>query len=260
MAKVVSFANQKGGVGKTTLCLQFAFYLGTRKKAKVLVLDMDAQGNSTSRLAPKDEDGQPILKGTKTAKLFADTIKKIQVIHCESGIDLIHTPKNDPDLYETEALPLDKALNPAKNLKHLFENYDYVLVDCPPSLGRNLVAALILSSHVVCPVRLSGFAVDGVAGLLSTIIGVREAYGVNLDIVGIVINAMDRSLNHERALRDLREDVPNLLFESAIRHRPPLDTATDSGVPVWKLSYGHTAAKEVLAVCEEIIRRMDSHD
>ncbi len=66
-----------------------------------------------------------------------------------------------------EAVPLDQAMNPARHLADLFENYDYVLIDCPPSLGRKLVAALVMSTHVACPVKLSGFAVDGVEGLLN---------------------------------------------------------------------------------------------
>ncbi|WP_163588907.1 ParA family protein, partial [Klebsiella pneumoniae] len=77
--------------------------------------------------------------------------------------------------------------NPARHLAELFENYDYVLIDCPPSLGRKLVAALVMSTHVACPVKISGFAVDGVEGLLTTMIGVREGNSEDLEILGIVI-------------------------------------------------------------------------
>ena len=130
MAKVISFANQKGGVGKSTLCIQQAFYLALQKKKKVLVLDMDGQGNTSSRLAPRreleDGDYEPILTGTKTAELFAYELDGIEVMHCPCGADLIHTPKNDPDLFEMEAVPLDQAMNPARHLAELFENYDYV--------------------------------------------------------------------------------------------------------------------------------------
>ncbi|STS99896.1 Uncharacterised protein [Klebsiella pneumoniae] len=87
--------------------------------------------------------------------------------------------------------------------------------------GRKLVAALVMSTHVACPVKLSGFAVDGVEGLLNTIIGVREAYNQNLEILGIVINDMDRSVNHDKALKSLENTVPDLLFENKIMHRPP---------------------------------------
>ncbi|MGO3444707.1 MAG: ParA family protein [Pseudoalteromonas distincta] len=257
MAKVISYANQKGGVGKSTLCIQTAFYLSLKMKKKVLVIDMDGQGNTSSRLAPRvvDDHGNfdTILSGTKTASLFQDELEAVEVIHCPAGMDLIHTPKNDPALFEMEAVPLDKAMNPAKNLASLFEQYDYVLIDCPPSLGRKLVAALVMSTHVVCPVKLSGFAVDGVEGLLNTIIGIREAYNAQLDILGIIINDMDRSVNHDRSLKELQSSVPDLLFKNIIMHRPPLDTAITEGIPVWELRYGHVAAKEVELVLNELM-------
>lgn len=259
MAKVISFANQKGGVGKSTICIQTAFYLAMKLKKKTLVIDMDGQGNTSSRLAPREiqPDGsfEPILSGTKTAELFQESLSSIEVLQCPAGMDLIHTPKNDPDLFEMEAASLETAWNPARNLKPLFLEYDYVLIDCPPSLGRKLVAGLVMSTHVVCPVKLSGFAVDGVEGLFNTIIGIREAYNSELDILGIIINDMDRSVNHDRSLRQLEESVPDLLFTNKIMHRPPLDTAITEGIPVWELRYGHVAAKEVEAVLEELIAK-----
>lgn len=259
MAKVISFANQKGGVGKSTLCIQQAFFLADQKK-KVLVLDMDGQGNTSSRLGPRvqrdDDASDVLLSGTKAAELFSDKLDGIQVMACPCGVDLIHTPKNDPDLFDMEAIPLEQAMNPARNVQELIQQYDYVLIDCPPSLGRKLIAALVMSTHVVCPVQLSGFAVDGVEGLLNTIIGVREAYNPKLEILGIIINNMDRSINHDKALKELERTVPDFIFENKIMHRPPLDNATSEGVPVWSLRYGHVAAKETQAVLSEIIRKV----
>lgn len=259
MAKVIAFANQKGGVGKSTLCIQQAFYL-TEQGKKVLVIDMDGQGNTSSRLAPRieHEDGsiEVQLRGTTTAQLFNDRLTDIEVLKCPCGADLIHTPSNDPELFEMEAIPLEQAMNPARNLQEFVQQYDYVLIDCPPSLGRKLVAALALATHVVCPVQLSGFAVDGVDGLLNTIIGVREACNPDLEIVGIVINKMDRSVNHDRALHQLQQAVPDLILKNLIMHRPPLDLATSEGVPVWSLRYGHVAARETQAVLEEIMMKV----
>ncbi len=260
MTKVISFANQKGGVGKSTLCIQQAFYLSLKKKKKVLVIDMDGQGNTTSRLAPRftkdDGDIDLMIDGTKTADLFQSELDKISVVNCPSGVDLIPTPKNDPELFEMEAIPIEQAMNPVNHLKPVIEQYDYVLIDCPPSLGRKLIAALAMSTDVVCPVKLSGFAVDGVEGLLNTIIGIREAFNPELKIPGIIINDMDRSVNHDNALKELEASVPELLFKHKIMHRPPLDSATTEGIPVWELRYGHVASKEVECVLEEIIERV----
>lgn len=259
MTTVIAFANQKGGVGKSTLCIQMAFYLAEQDK-KVLVIDMDGQGNTSSRLAPRieNEDGyhEVTLSGTKTADLFQEDLESIETLSCPSGVDLIHTPKNDPDLFEMEAVPLEQALNPKKHLQSLLPQYDHVLIDCPPSLGRKLVAALAFATHVVCPVQLSGFAVDGVEGLLDTVIGVREGVNPELQLLGIAINKMDRSVNHDRALKQLESAVPDLLLENIIMHRPPLDLATSEGVPVWSLRYGHVAARETRAVLDEIMRKV----
>tara|TARA_B100001094_G_C18192124_1_gene808016 strand:- start:4817 stop:5614 length:798 start_codon:yes stop_codon:yes gene_type:complete len=263
MVKVIAFANQKGGVGKSTICIQQAFYLAEQKK-RVLVLDFDGQGNTSSRLAPrafmKNGNYEPLYQGTKTAQLFSSDPVDIQVISCPMGMDLIYTPKNDPDLFEMEAIPLEQAMNPNKQLQSILKNYDYVLIDCPPSLGRKLVAALMIATHVVCPVKLSGFAVDGVEGLLKTIISIQHQYNPQLKILGILINDMDRSVNHNNSLTKLQSAIPDLMFKNIIQHRPPLDSATTDGVPVWSLRYGHVAAKEVRAVLNEIIEKVNEHE
>ncbi|CAM5562693.1 ParA family protein [Eoetvoesiella caeni] len=260
MAKIISFANQKGGVGKSTLCIQTAFFLSEDKTKRVLVIDMDPQGNTSSRLAARTEteDGGIIYHytGTRSAELFQKKSLKITVTKCPSGADLIYTPRNDPDLAEIEQEPLDVAENPAKHLAKIADDYDYVLIDCPPSLGRKLVGALVASTHVVCPVKLSGFSVDGVEDILNTIIGLQQSANKNLNLVGIVINDMDRSVSHEKALSQLNATVPDLLFKNIIMHRPPLDSATSDGVPVWSLRYGHVAAAEVKAVLNEIMNKV----
>ncbi|WP_106477798.1 ParA family protein [Phytohalomonas tamaricis] len=260
MAKVISFANQKGGVGKSTLCIQCAFYL-TEAGNRVLVIDLDGQGNTSSRLVREKDGSDKEFYGTKTSELFNPALEEINPMICPRGMDLIHTPKNDPDLFEMEAASLDMAMMPSKNIHahRLTDNYDYILIDCPPSLGRKLVAALTMSTHVVSPVQLSGFAVDGVEGLLNTIISVREAYNPDLEITGIVINNLNsRSGTHKKARQELLDAIPDLIFKSQIGSRAPIDNATNMGIPVWsiKSGSGRTAAKEVRSVMQEIVKKV----
>lgn len=261
MTHVIAFANQKGGVGKTTLCIQAAFFLAGTKKAKVLVIDMDGQGNSSSRLAPVKEDDQgyehPIYSGTRTAELFRDDIEEIEVMKCPHDIDLIHSLKNDVELYLVEGADGETVLRPAQRLHNLIQEYDYVLIDCSPSLGRNLVAALAMSTHVMMPIKLSGFALDGVEGLFQTVTNMKITYNPKLEILGVVVNDMDRSMNHERAFDQLKQHAGDLLFENRIMHRPPLDTASSVGMPIWELPYGHVAIKEVEAVLSEMLKRIE---
>lgn len=257
MAHIISFANQKGGVGKSTLCLQMAFYLAEQNK-KVLVIDFDPQGNTSSRLAPKKEDGTPHFYGTATVSLFDEQCNNIQPLPCPTGIDLIYSSVNDVALSELESIDLQEALRPREHLAAILPNYDFVIIDCPPSLGRKLVAALAVSTHVVCPVQLSGFAVDGVEGLLTTIFGIQRGVNPKLQVVGIAINKMDTSVSHEKAFEQLEAAISGLMLKSIIKHRPPLDRATSEGIPVWSLGYGHVAAKEVKALLDEILEKINS--
>lgn len=254
MAKIISFANQKGGVGKSTLCIQTAFYLCERTDKSVLVIDMDAQGNTSSSLIGAEQT----YSGTRTADLFDDALPRLEVMKCSMGADLIYTEKYDPKLLEKEAVPLSEAVNPAKHIQTIADQYDYILIDCPPSLGRKLVAALMMSTHVVCPVKVAGFAVDGLEGLLATIIGIQESVNPDLNITGFIVNDMDRSVNHRRSYEQLKSQVPTALFKNYISHRPPLDAAVSEGKPVWALGYGHVAAKEVIAVIQELLERVHS--
>ncbi|GHB15400.1 ParA family protein [Modicisalibacter luteus] len=260
MTKIISFANQKGGVGKSTICLQSAFYL-VEAGHRVLVIDLDPQGNTSSRLA-QDESGNEIeFSGTTTADLFRYGLGEIPVMSCPRGMDLIWTTKNDPVLSEIESLDLECALLPSENLKasRLLDCYDYVLIDCPPSLGRKLIAALVLSTHVLCPVQVSGFAVDGVEGLLNTIISVQSELNPQLENTGIVINNLNRNFQtHMEARQQLIDAVPDLIYATEIGVRGKLDEATNKGIPVWciKTSSGRAAAKDVRAVIEELIEKV----
>ncbi|PJE78306.1 Sporulation initiation inhibitor protein Soj [invertebrate metagenome] len=251
--KILAVANQKGGVGKSFTCLQTAFYLKTKLRKKILFIDFDAQGNSSSRLIGQGIEGEI---GTHVSELFNRKLKKVEVTKTAWGIDLLYTPKNDPKLFDIESIPLEEALYPRDHLKDILSQYDYVIIDCPPSLGRKLLAALSMATHVLCPVKLSGFAVDGVEGLLTTVIGVQKSYNPPLKISGILINDMDKSVSQSKALDTLKKAVPGLVLKNIIKHRPPIDTATSDGVPVWDISYGHVAAKEVVLAIKEILKRI----
>lgn len=259
MTKIISFANQKGGVGKSTLCIQLAFYLQEKGK-QVLVIDLDPQGNTSSRVAPRtvleDESVSLHFDGTRAAELFHETVQDLRPTVCAENLHLIHSPINDTELAEVEQLPLDQITRPTKHLAEFLQNYEYVLVDCPPNLSRKLTAALALSTHVVIPAKIDGFSIEGVENMITTVIGIQRSINPELQLTGVVINDMDRSVSSERALAQLTEAARDLIYENKIMHRPPLGAAISAGVPVWRLGYGHVAAKEVTNVLDEIIERV----
>lgn len=250
----IAFANQKGGVGKSTFCTQVAFYLALRDKKRVLVVDMDAQGNSTSTLLKQEENQE--LTGTETNALFALDTTSIEPMHLQCGIDLIGTRKNDRLSYELEAVDLERAVFPKQYIDSIADQYDYILFDCPPSLGRKLISVLLATEYVVCPVKLSGYAVDGLEGLFQTLFDIQGEFNPNLKILGAIINEYDRSNSHNEALALVREAIPNLIFKSIVCHRSPIDTASLKGEPVWKVKNGWRAAEEIKAVVKELKQKL----
>ena len=140
MGKVIAFANQKGGVGKSTLTVQAAFYLRKHRKKKVLVIDIDSQGNTTESLT----QGQPYT-ATSSAALFEPNLEELGIFDdTPYGVDLIGSEQNSNEGYDIESRELDVIRNPAANIQAIKDAYDYILVDCPPSLGRKLLGGLVM--------------------------------------------------------------------------------------------------------------------
>ena len=127
MGKVIAFANQKGGVGKSTLTVQAAFYLRKHRKKKVLVIDIDSQGNTTESLT----QGQPYT-ATSSAALFEPNLEELGIFDdTPYGVDLIGSEQNSNEGYDIESRELDVIRNPAANIQAIKDAYDYILVDCP---------------------------------------------------------------------------------------------------------------------------------
>lgn len=259
MTKIVAIANQKGGVGKTTISLQTIFALLEAGK-KVLAIDFDGQGNLSSRLTYDEALDESIPNeelGTRTVHLYRDYDFEISPTICKSGAHLIHAEHNDPELFEMGLKNLDQVALPRQKIKKIADNYDYIIVDCPPSLGPNLIAALTMATHVVTIVKVAGLAVEGAAGLMQTVIGIQQTTNPDLVSLGFLVNMHDGSVTHSRSFDDLKEDLGDLIFDNPIRYRTPIDTATSLGVPVKSLNYGHVAAREVQTAIDELVKKIE---
>ena len=249
MTKVIAFANQKGGVGKSTLTVQAAFYLRKIKKKKVLVIDIDSQGNTTESL----KQGEPY-EATSSASLFNPEISELAIDETPYDIDLIGSEQNSHEGYDIESRDFDVIKNPALHIDQLKDAYDYILVDCPPSLGRKLLGGLVMADYVVCPIKLSGYAIGGVSGMINTINAVTENYNPDLKFLGIVINEYDDSASAKATLDYLREQTDCKIFKAMLHHRAPIDAATTMGIPVSEIRNGKRSAEELHAVFEEILK------
>lgn len=256
----LAIANQKGGVGKTTTVIQTAFY-AAENGIKCLVIDMDGQGNASAELAGRENVAKMAsgeITPTLSHQLFNSDLGEIKAFSCACGVDLIPSLTNDGNLYGKEAADLEEILVPAQNLDSIKDAYDLVLIDCPPSLGRLLTSGLIMSDIVFVPVAVSGFALDGLSGLFDVVEQISEGINPDLEVGGIFVNNFNsRSKLHIQSVNELKAAVGDLVFSTVITNRAPIDQATNTATPVWKIrtGAGKAAATEVLGVIKEMLDR-----
>lgn len=249
MATVIAFANQKGGVGKTTFSTQLAYYLATVHGQKVLFIDMDAQGSASETLLEGKE-----YKATTSDQLFEAEQPDLQIQETPRGIDLIGS-NQDPAGFDVEALPIEHVAYPQQWLESILSNYDYVIIDCPPSLGRRLVGSLGIADYVVCPIKLSGYAVSGLKNLLSTLMEIQNNFNQELKILGIAVNEYQGNAAQRDALEAVSNALPGLVFDNKVRSRSPIDLAS-RGAPINEVRNGHRASAELQALFDEILSRI----
>lgn len=254
-ARIVAIANQKGGVGKTTSTLQFA-HAAVEKGLRTLVIDMDGQGNASQKLA----DTSQLIGDIQSCshELFNEEAE-ISITKSNTGIDVIPAQTNDHTLYSMEAAELDKIIIPRNHVAKFREDYDLVLIDCPPSLGRLLMSCLTMADYVITPVAVSGFAVSGVQGLVDVMERIKETVNPEIQLAGIFVNGYNsRSKEDKNSVAQLRENVGDLLFSQVISRRAPIDQAINRAIPVWKIRSGtaSAAAKEIRTVAEEMFKRI----
>lgn len=229
MGKIVSFANQKGGVGKTTTCINLAAYLAIMGK-NVLVIDMDPQGNATSGLG--------INKNQKMATLYdaIDNEKTINEVIKQSAIKGLNVIPATVDLAgaEIELVEMKNRERVVKNLLSQVKNeYDYLFIDCPPSLGLLTVNALTASDSVVIPIQCEFFALEGLTQLMNTIKLVKQHLNPNLDVEGVILTMKD---NRSNLVQDVSQEIQRFfgpkVYSSAIPRTIRLAEAPSHGLPI----------------------------
>ncbi len=229
MGKIVSIVNQKGGVGKTTTAVNLSAAIGLAGK-KVLLIDADPQGNTTSGYGINKKETKltsyELLIGEATAESAALETKYEKVDVVPSSIDLAAAEVDLIEIDRREA-QLKMALSTVR------DKYDYIFIDCPPSLGLITINALNASDTVLVPIQCEYFALEGLSQLMATVRQVKRLYNPTLEIEGIVLTMFDGRLNlTQQVVGEIKKYFMGKLYKTAIPRAVRLSEAPSYGMPI----------------------------
>jgi len=250
--QIVAIANQKGGVGKSTLAVHLA-WLALEQERPILLVDLDGQANSSRTFA--DE-----FTGLLASNLFTAEPGALKGSP-QAVSDQFSLIPADMAINDVEGLELDTIERPAAHIRALpLAPETLVIIDTPPTLGRRLLAALIAADAVISPVALNGYSIQGITDLQKTIQTVMRRFNPRLKNLGLLANMVNsRSATHARMLRELREALGDKLLSVTLGHRVAISDAIDRGQPVWQGTRGESAqraAHEMRGVCSAILEKL----
>ncbi len=253
MARMIAFSNQKGGVGKTTSCVSIASQLGKLGK-KVLLVDYDPQGNATSGVGIDKRS----LRATVYDVIARGASPKSVILPTKFENLWVLPSKTDLAAAEIELSgAFDKENNPLSALKEVKYDYDYILIDCPPSLGFLTLTALSLSDGVVVPLQCEFFALEGLSQLLPSIRRIRQLYNPGLRLVGILPTMYNGRLTLTRqVIEEIKQYYPSKLFKTPISRSVRLSEAPGFGMPIQYLDPRGKSTAEYADVTAELLERI----
>jgi len=252
MGKIIAIANQKGGVGKTTTTVNLAASLGVLEK-KVLLIDADPQANATSGLGI-DVDSVEIgtyqlLEHTKSAKETIIPTDSPNLDLIPSHIDLVAIEIELVDKDEREYM-MKKAITALKN------EYDYILIDCAPSLGLLTLNALTAADSVIIPIQCEYFALEGLGKLLNTIKSVQKIHNPDLDIEGLLLTMFDSRLRlSNQVVEEVRKHFSDMVFDTIIQRNVRLSEAPSYGESIIKYDASSKGAANYLNMANELLKK-----
>ena len=251
MGKIIAFANQKGGVGKTTTAVNLSAALAYRTRGRVLLVDSDPQGNATSGLGINKREVKhsvyDVTIGTCTAKeaVIRTKYKNLDII--PSSIDLAAAEIELVDM-ENRALRLKNALATIQ------QDYDYICIDCPPSLGLLTLNALAACTSILVPIQCEFYALEGLSQLMATVRTVKRLYNSYIDIEGVLLTMYDARLNLTmQVVEEVKKYFPQKVFKTVIPRNVRLSEAPSFGEPVIYYDFSSKGSQSYLALADEII-------
>ena len=252
MGRIIAIANQKGGVGKTTTAINLAASLASLEK-KVLLVDTDPQANASSGLG-----FDPSEVGHTVYECFCGGLPAQEaIVHAQiDGLDLIpsHIDLAGADLELVETERREFILNEV--LRSVANNYDYVLIDCSPSLGLITVNSLVAADSVIIPVQCEYFALEGISKLLNTIKLVKTRLNPRLEIEGFLMTMYDsRTRLNNQVYEEVKGHFQNLVFQTVIQRNIKLGEAPSHGLPALLYDAESRGAVNHLQLAQELIAK-----
>ena len=252
--KTIAICNQKGGVGKTTTVVNLAACMA-EKGVKVLLIDMDAQGNATTGCGIRKKDLQK-----SSYDLLTDENVKLSDLVIKTPYHNLWIVPSTMDLAGAE-LELAEAQGRAKRLENALKTaetenlFDFILIDCPPSLGLVTINALTAADTVLIPIQCEFFALEGLSQLTNTVKQVKKVYNPQLDIEGVLITMFDGRLNLTmQVLAEVKKYFASKTFKTVIPRNVRISEAPSHGKPINYYDRGSKGAKAYAELAEEILK------
>ena len=250
MGKVISVSNQKGGVGKTTTSLSLAASLGVLEK-KVLLIDADPQGNATSGIGINSGD-------------FNKSSYDVLLNQCEINDSIIKTKSPNLDIIpanidlvavEIELVDTNKREHMlTKMIDKIKKDYDFIIIDCPPSLGLITMNALTASNSVIIPIQCEYYALEGLGKLLNTIKGIQKVHNDKLEIEGILLTMFDSRLRLSNQVKDdVKKHFGDMVFSTIIPRNVSLGEAPSYGESIIVYNSTSKGSKSYIKFAQEVI-------
>nr|WP_106789376.1 AAA family ATPase [Massilistercora timonensis] len=252
MGRIIAVANQKGGVGKTTTAINLSSCLAEKGK-KVLAVDMDPQGNMTSGLGVDKNSVENTIYDLIIGESSIDKVLRKDIM---KNLDII--PANiDLSAAEIELIDVEDKEYIVRNvIKDIKDNYDYIIIDCPPSLSMLTINAMTTATSVLVPIQCEYYALEGLSQLIHTVDLVRDRLNPELEIEGVVFTMYDARTNLSlQVVENVKDNLHQNIYKTIIPRNIRLAEAPSYGIPINEYDPKSAGSESYMRLAEEVINR-----